>query len=490
MGHPRRWGWRGVDARLICLCLSLLPAAAAGKERCEPRPDTRRSVLLTALPPAAEKALRPEAAEMVAVADTSCGFEVLPTCRVAVRTPFVPEAIGSRELPIASPEKLLASLPTASRDLRRAGKALARGTIRMATIGRRSLARPVVFAAELVGDCEAATHVVSQLVYGALEVHGPPPDALIYDAAGDLPACGEPIVKGKGPPADCRSPVSATLTRVAPNVLVAPYDHDPDACKADDVVDCTQSCALGDASGCTSLAHWVEKTAEKVKSTAEKVDRETGAFAAEAKEKGVTVTPAPGVQTGAKAAAKTAGQVGPEVASALYGAACLAGRNLACNNLGVMAERGRGMAPDPALAAVLYQAACDGGLPRACSNLGTLYRDGKGRKVSLPDSLRLFQKACTEGDPAACVNLGQQQLVGLGMPKNVAAALESFRRGCEAGESLGCKGLTTVAGLAEHRGKAEGALKLACEKGVQASCAVLERVSKEVSDKAGEEKKR
>ncbi len=444
--------------------------------KCVPVDTVRRSAILTELPKSAAEALGFDATVMVAATVTTCGVEFLPGCRLAVRAAFEPSAPAESTLRVTSTETLREALPTASADLSHHLKALEGGEVRTVAVGRRVLPRPLVFASEVVGECRRATHIVSQVVYGAVEVHGPAPDHFVYDGVGERDACSTAGPDVKTPPEDCRAPVAATLTQLAPNVLVAPNAHDASACKADDPVGCTTACALGNASGCTSLARQLEKVSGQVASAAATASKSTEKFAADTEKQGVIVTPAPAVVAGAKATHTFAQDRGPEAAAALYGAACLAGENLACNNLGVLRERGTGGPPDPGQAATLYEAACVGGLLRACNNLGTLLRDGKGRPANPVESLALFRAACADGEPAACVNLGQQQLAGLGMPPDAVAALASFRKSCEAGETLGCRNLLVAAKVANRLPDAEAALGKACKSGVPGACTAIEQV--------------
>lgn len=427
-------------------------AAPSADPHCTPDPAARRSVVLTALSGATHDALRFDATVLVAAAVTSCGVEVLPDCRLAVRVEFEREAPAESTLRITSAEKLREAVPTASGDLLHNLGKVEGGEVRTLAVGRRALSRPLVFAQEVVGDCQRATHLVSHVVYGAVEVRGPAPTRDIYDGSGDPEACGTTGPEVTSPPAGCNEPVAATLTRLAPKVLLAPHAHDASACKPEDTVACATACAMGNASGCTSFARQLEKASALAEAT-ESVPQTRG----------------------------------PQAASALYASACLAGQNLACNNLGVMRERGTGGPRDLGQAAMLYEAACTGGLVRACNNLGTLLRDGKGRPANPVESLALFNAACADGEPAACVNLGGQQLAGLGVPPDAVAAVESFRKSCEAGETLGCRNLLVAASVANRVQEATAALTKACEAGVQGACAAAGRVN-EVSTPNGEVK--
>lgn len=455
-------------------------AQVRAKPECVPVEAVRRSMFLTELPEASAKALRFDAASMITAAVTTCGVEFLPECRLALGARYEPEARAESTMRIAKPEMIREALPTASADLLRHLDALRGGEIHTLAVGRRLLPRAIVFSSEVVGDCRRATHIVSQVAYGSAEVRGRAPDRFVFDGVGDADACASATPAQKQPPENCRAPFAVTLTRLAPSVLVAPNAHDASACKPDDPIGCTTSCALGNASGCTSLARQIEKASGRVVSAATTARKASETVATVAAVAGVPPkdgeTVAPAVVGAGKATQAIVRDKGSEAAAALYGAACLAGQNLACNNLGVLRERGTGGPPDPGQAATLYEAACRGGLLRACNNLGTLLREGKGRPVNRVESLALFKAACLEDEPAACVNLGQQQLSGLGMPPDPVAALESFRKSCESGETLGCRNLVVAAKVSGRFADASAALGKACKSGVPGACAAVESV--------------
>jgi TPR repeat protein len=460
---------------LALMVPSLAKAAAGADADCKPDSAARRSVILTELTKAQHDALRFDAPSVAVAAVSTCGVELLSGCRLATRVAFEATPPTESTAAITAADRLRAALPTASADLKHNLAALKGGEVRTLSVGRRVLSRPLVFATEVVGECRGATHLVSQIVYGAVEIRGPAPDRFIFDGTGDPDACAAAKAGAKAPPGDCGEPVAATLTRLAPDVLVAPNAHDAKACKADDPVACTTACALGNASGCTSLARQIEKASAQVESAAGNVES-AAEVAATAKKLGVGAAPPSAVVAGAKTLQAASASAGPQAAAALYAAACLAGQNLACNNLGVLSERGIGGPPDPGQAATLYEAACLGGLVRACNNLGTLLRAGKGRPANPVESLALFRAACADGEPMACANLGQQQLAGLGVPPDAVAAVESFRQSCEAGESLGCRNLIFAAKTANRVADAAAALEKACKSGVPGACAAVEQL--------------
>ena len=182
-------------------------AAPSADPHCTPDPAARRSVVLTALSGATHDALRFDATVLVAAAVTTRGVEVLPDCRLAVRVEFEGEAPAESTLRITSAEKLREAVPTASGDLLHNLGKVEGGEVRTLAVGRRALSRPLVFAQEVVGDCQRATHLVSQVVYGAVEVRGPAPTRDIYDGSGDPEACGTtgPEVTSPPPAATSRS---------------------------------------------------------------------------------------------------------------------------------------------------------------------------------------------------------------------------------------------------------------------------------------------
>jgi uncharacterized protein len=73
--------------------------------------------------------------------------------------------------------------------------------------------------------------------------------------------------------------------------------------------------------------------------------------------------------------------------------------------LGVLYERGLGVAPDPVQARQWYEKAAAGGDTVAMNNLGALYEQGKGIAKDHAEARKWYEKASAAGVRIATVSL-------------------------------------------------------------------------------------
>jgi TPR repeat protein len=124
----------------------------------------------------------------------------------------------------------------------------------------------------------------------------------------------------------------------------------------------------------------------------------------------------------------------------LLRAACTKKDALACTNLGVLHETGRGTRADPKRAAALYTRACQDNVLEACLNLGKLTALGHG--VAAPDPVqaaRLFAQACDGNVAVGCANLAVLTARGSGMPRDTARAKVLYAKACTLGDTIACR---------------------------------------------------
>jgi hypothetical protein len=154
---------------------------------------------------------------------------------------------------------------------------------------------------------------------------------------------------------------------------------------------------------------------------------------------------------------------------------CQQGDAYACTNLGVMLERGEGIAADPARAAKLYGESCDRGDENGCYNLALAREVGRGISKDATAARELYRRACDGGDGPGCNNLGYMLEHGQGGAADEPRAAEQYRRACEGGAADGCHNLALLHELGKGvRKDAIRAVSLygeACEKKHPASCA-------------------
>jgi serine/threonine-protein kinase len=125
------------------------------------------------------------------------------------------------------------------------------------------------------------------------------------------------------------------------------------------------------------------------------------------------------------------------------GEACDAGDAGSCTQLGVLYNRGSGVARDLSAAALHYDRGCRGGDLAGCNNLGTIYQHGAvGLRGDRPKAASLYERACNGGHVEACVNLG---LLYLDDPaadtRQRARGRELLQQACAAGLGRACRAL-------------------------------------------------
>ncbi len=97
---------------------------------------------------------------------------------------------------------------------------------------------------------------------------------------------------------------------------------------------------------------------------------------------------------------------GDRAAADLYRRGCDGGDAIGCNNLGVMAEMGRGgVASDERRAAALYEGACEGGSNNACSSFGWFLFQGRVVTQDKARGVALLRKGCAGGNTWGCDRL-------------------------------------------------------------------------------------
>ncbi len=114
-----------------------------------------------------------------------------------------------------------------------------------------------------------------------------------------------------------------------------------------------------------------------------------------------------------------------------------AGNRDAAFGIGLIHDRGHGVARDPATAALWYRQAAEAGHAGAAYNLGNLYRLGDGVPQDAALSVAWWARAAAAGLPQAQVNLGVAYQKGDGVAQDDAAAYGWYRRAADAGEPLG-----------------------------------------------------
>ncbi|OIP31444.1 MAG: hypothetical protein AUK47_22475 [Deltaproteobacteria bacterium CG2_30_63_29] len=128
----------------------------------------------------------------------------------------------------------------------------------------------------------------------------------------------------------------------------------------------------------------------------------------------------------------------PERAYPLVSAACGAGSQLGCLYQAQLLYAGIGVARSLKDGAKLFATTCDAGSSRACVWLGIATDRGKGVKRDLKKSAQLQQTACDAGDGMGCGQLGEKHRKGRGVPKDAEKRLELLQLGCDKRDGESC----------------------------------------------------
>ena len=106
------------------------------------------------------------------------------------------------------------------------------------------------------------------------------------------------------------------------------------------------------------------------------------------------------------------------------------------NNLGVLYERGHGVAKNSSDAARWYLLAAEQGDATGQTNLASLYRRGKGVAQDFVQAKRWFDRAAEQGHRVAQAELGFMHYDGLGVAKDFAKAFDWLSRSAQQGEPI------------------------------------------------------
>ena len=105
-----------------------------------------------------------------------------------------------------------------------------------------------------------------------------------------------------------------------------------------------------------------------------------------------------------------------------YAKAAEQGYANAQHNLGVMYERGRGLAQDYKIAFKWYAKAAEQGYKIAQNNLGVMYDRGRGVPKDYKLAFKWFTKAAEQGYADAQFELGEMYGLGRGVPQDYIKA--------------------------------------------------------------------
>ncbi|MGH8710942.1 MAG: tetratricopeptide repeat protein [Burkholderiales bacterium] len=102
-------------------------------------------------------------------------------------------------------------------------------------------------------------------------------------------------------------------------------------------------------------------------------------------------------------------------------------------NLGLMYQRGEGVARDDAEAVKWYRKAADQGFVTAQFNLGYMYSKGIGVANDDTKAVKWYRKAADQGHASAQFNLGRKYAQGEGVTKDQSEAVKWFHKAADQG---------------------------------------------------------
>lgn len=423
---------------------------AVGQEQClsaGPMVDS----LVVDLDPNDRVLLESAMSDGLAVVRYDCGgMQLLRDCRAAGSYGFKATTLKEQVISLETADELSANLPAMGRALAvEMAAELSRGAtldVALAMVGRSKATRATVSEAELVGECQGATHFVRGATLGAFAMaqgtRGQAKAAAsVFGASaggeslskrlakqrdGDASACQTASNKATEPPERCTALLRVELKAIAPGASAGAPDVEirgcpegftfkegkcvvassnaPRLCNLKDEADCEKQCVAGHADSCAYLGSmYMERN-----------------------------------------------QLG--TAAPLFKRGCDGGNLLACHNYGFAHYMGEGVPQDFAKARELFQRVCDAGEPVGCSGLALLYAEGRSVPQSDEKAAELYTLACNGGEMMyGCPFLGQAYAEGKGVPQDLAKARDLLQRACKNQSHNGCLLLERLDGSQQPR---------------------------------------
>ncbi len=166
----------------------------------------------------------------------------------------------------------------------------------------------------------------------------------------------------------------------------------------------------------------------------------------------------------------------------MYRKACARGAGVGCFNAGLQLQYGSGIAADPEQAELMYskarttyRRACDAGELEWCVNLGVMYQDGRGSAPDPTRAARIYDKACRRGSHNGCLNLASQLMSGRGVDQDLKRGEALLQKSCDQNHLPSCNNLANhladnASGDVERRKRAQDLYRKGCEGGIAMAC--------------------
>jgi hypothetical protein len=464
---------------------SLTGAEAMGEKRCFV-PENDGSPLVVDWKADERSDLEVAMRDGIAVVAYTCDtIKLLRDCHIDGRYGFKGVTRKEDVIQLKNEDELRANLPKTGAlvgtDIR---ADLARGAsidVAVMLVGKRRTTRIHATRADLVGECDGATHLVRGASVGAFamtsgsraeirtvaQIFGGGGDAASGSAHvqqsrdGTLESCASANPDDDAPPKQCGATIRLELAAISEHapapgsgtrddasgecasglVLSSGKCTRPDAepthqCAEKDLVDCATQCERGHLGSCSILA------------------------VATLYGRGVTKDEARAIE--------------------LFDRACNAGIGRGCTGLGVAYAKGLGVRQDAARAADLFKRACDTGYARGCKNLGVAYADGTGVPKDEARGARLIGQSCDAGSPEGCYDFALLYANGRGVPQDDHRAADLYKQSCDADYALACSSLAlaleTGSGVTKDAKRAAALYQKSCDAGDATGCASATRL--------------
>lgn len=138
----------------------------------------------------------------------------------------------------------------------------------------------------------------------------------------------------------------------------------------------------------------------------------------------------------------------------------------ACRSLGDIYILGDGVERDPAFSSLYYGQGCAGGDGESCVGAALGLERGDFAEANPEKAREQLLRACQLLHGRGCSLVGERYLRGIGGPKDITAAALAFESGCSLQDAVSCRELGRLAlkgkGIAKDKERARAVLTQAC----------------------------
>lgn len=159
---------------------------------------------------------------------------------------------------------------------------------------------------------------------------------------------------------------------------------------------------------------------------------------------------------------------------------CQAKNSGACNDLGVAYE----FVKDYKNALISYKMACDLGLEQGCAGVGMLYEKGLGVAKNGQRAIEIYKSSCNKSDALSCYYLANAYRKGEIVMQDYKAAMDAYVNACRLEDVPSCANIGAMyeegLGVDKDELRAYEIYKVACFRGFNKSCPHMKRLGKKL----------